>query len=214
MLNKRLMGVVPGCKKYIAQNVALQWCALAANIAMIFMLGLFLHALFRGGAQGGMFWGMAAVMTAAALVRFLCTKGAARAAFYASKEVKKALRGLIYRKLLRLGAAYTQNVPTAEVVQLAGEGTEQLETYFGALSAAVLLQYAGAGHTVCSAVHGKRACGCGADGVCAAYPVLYHGSAEICKAPSGQILGAICRAGRPLPGKPAGPYHPEDIRCR
>ena len=50
MLNKRLMGVVPGCKKYIAQNVALQWCALAANIAMIFMLGLFLHALLRGGA--------------------------------------------------------------------------------------------------------------------------------------------------------------------
>ena len=65
-----------------------------------------------------MFWGMAAVMAAAALVRFLCTKGAARAAFYASKEVTKALRGLIYRKLLRLGAAYTQNVPTAEVVQL------------------------------------------------------------------------------------------------
>ena len=42
------------------------------------------------------------------------------------------MRGLIYRKLLRLGAAYTQSVPTAEVVQLAGEGTEQLETYFGA----------------------------------------------------------------------------------
>ena len=91
-----------------------------------------LPCLAMGGAQGGMFWGMAAVMAAAALVRFLCTKGAARAAFYASKEVKKALRGLIYRKLLRLGAAYTQNVPTAEVVQLAGEGTEQLETYFGA----------------------------------------------------------------------------------
>lgn len=71
-------------------------------------------------------------MAAAATVRFACTKGAARAAFYASKEVKKTLRGLIYRKLLRLGAAYTQSVPTAEVVQLAGEGTEQLETYFGA----------------------------------------------------------------------------------
>lgn len=214
MLNKRLMGVVPGCKKYIAQNVALQWCALAANIAMIFMLGLFLQALFRGGAQGGVFWGMAAVMTAAALVRFLCTKGAARAAFYASKEVKKALRGLIYRKLLRLGAAYTQSVPTAEVVQLAGEGTEQLETYFGAylpqlfysMLAPVTLFAALCTVSVRAAVVLMV--------WCAAYPVLYHGSAEICKAPSGQILGAICRAGRPLPGKPAGPYHPEDIRCR
>lgn len=46
MLNKRLMGVVPGCKQYIAQNVALQWCALAANIAMIFMLGLFCRPCF------------------------------------------------------------------------------------------------------------------------------------------------------------------------
>lgn len=132
MLNKRLLSIVPGCKRYIVQNVALQWCALAANIAMIFTLGLFLQALLRGGAQAGVFWGMAAVMAAAAAVRFACTKKAARAAFYASKEVKKTLRGLIYRKLLRLGAAYTQSVPTAEVVQLAGEGTEQLETYFGA----------------------------------------------------------------------------------
>lgn len=131
MLNKRLLGIVPGCKRYIVQNVALQWCVLAANIAMIFTLGLFLQALLRGGAQAGVFWGTAAVMAAAAAVRFACTKGAARAAFYASKEVKKTLRGLIYRKLLRLGAAYTQSVPTAEVVQLAGEGTEQLETYFG-----------------------------------------------------------------------------------
>ena len=132
MLNKRLLGIVPGCKRYIVQNVALQWCALAANIAMIFTLGLFLQALLRGSAQAGVFWSTAAVMAAAATVRFACTKGAARAAFYASKEVKKTLRGLIYRKLLRLGAAYTQSVPTAEVVQLAGEGTEQLETYFGA----------------------------------------------------------------------------------
>ena len=132
MLNKRLLGIVPGCKRYIVQNVALQWCALAANIAMIFTLGLFLQALLRGSAQAGVFWSTAAVMAAAATVRFACTKGAARAAFYASKVVKKTLRGLIYRKLLRLGAAYTQSVPTAEVVQLAGEGTEQLETYFGA----------------------------------------------------------------------------------
>ena len=132
MLNKRLLGIVPGCKRHIVQNVALQWCALAANIAMIFTLGLFLQALLRGSAQAGVFWSTAAVMAAAATVRFACTKGAARAAFYASKEVKKTLRGLIYRKLLRLGAAYTQSVPTAEVVQLAGEGTEQLETYFGA----------------------------------------------------------------------------------
>ncbi|MGN0979884.1 MAG: hypothetical protein ACI4PT_06095 [Candidatus Avoscillospira sp.] len=35
MINKRLIGTVSESKKYIAGNVALQWCALAANIAMI-----------------------------------------------------------------------------------------------------------------------------------------------------------------------------------
>ena len=44
---------MPGCKRYIVQNVALQWCALAANIAMIFTLGLFLQALLRGRRTGG-----------------------------------------------------------------------------------------------------------------------------------------------------------------
>ena len=35
MINKRLIGTVPESRKYIAGNVALQWCALAANIAMM-----------------------------------------------------------------------------------------------------------------------------------------------------------------------------------
>lgn len=39
---------------------------------------------------------------------------------------------MIYRKLLRLGTSYKEKVNTAEVVQVAVEGVEQLETYFGA----------------------------------------------------------------------------------
>ena len=35
MINKRLIGAVPESKKYIAGNVALQWCSLCANIAMM-----------------------------------------------------------------------------------------------------------------------------------------------------------------------------------
>ena len=34
MINKRLIGMVAESKKYIAGNVILQWCSLAANIAM------------------------------------------------------------------------------------------------------------------------------------------------------------------------------------
>ena len=35
MINKRLIGTVSKSKKYVACNVILQWCSLAANIAMM-----------------------------------------------------------------------------------------------------------------------------------------------------------------------------------
>ena len=37
----------------------------------------------------------------------------------------------MYEKLLRLGASYRNSAPTAEIVQLASDGVEQLEIYFG-----------------------------------------------------------------------------------
>lgn len=52
--------------------------------------------------------------------------------YLSSKAVKRTLRELIYRKLLGLGAGYRQSASTAEVVQVAVEGVDQLETYFGA----------------------------------------------------------------------------------
>ena len=39
---------------------------------------------------------------------------------------------MIYKKLLRLGASYKEQINTSEVVQVAVEGVDQLETYFGA----------------------------------------------------------------------------------
>ena len=52
--------------------------------------------------------------------------------YLSSKAVKKTLREKIYRKLLRLGSSYKEQVNTSEVVQVAVEGVDQLETYFGA----------------------------------------------------------------------------------
>ena len=46
--------------------------------------------------------------------------------------MKKTLREKIYQKLLRLGSSYKEQVQTSEVVQVAVEGVDQLETYFGA----------------------------------------------------------------------------------
>ena len=64
-------------------------------------------------------------------LRFVCDRGASRASYHASVDVKRILRDKIYEKLLRLGAAYREKVTTSEVVQMAAEGVEQLETYFG-----------------------------------------------------------------------------------
>ncbi|MBQ9165735.1 MAG: ABC transporter ATP-binding protein/permease, partial [Oscillospiraceae bacterium] len=55
-----------------------------------------------------------------------------RMGYLSSKAVKRTLREMIYRKLLRLGTSYKEKVQTSEVVQVAVEGVDQLETYFGA----------------------------------------------------------------------------------
>ena len=132
MINKRLIGTVSESKKYVAGNVALQWCSLAANIVMMTALTSLLAALYGGTAGAGQLWKAAAVAVLAVSVRFGCTVGASRMGYLSSKAVKRTLREQIYSKLLRLGASYKEQVSTSEVVQVAVEGVDQLETYFGA----------------------------------------------------------------------------------
>ena len=132
MINKRLIGAVPESKKYIAGNVALQWCSLCANIAMMSAVTALLAALFAGEVTQSKIVTTAVIALAAVAVRYGCTVGASRMGYLSSKAVKKTLRGTIYDKLLCLGASYSEQVKTSEVVQVAVEGVDQLETYFGA----------------------------------------------------------------------------------
>ena len=132
MINKRLIGTVAESKKYIAGNVILQWCSLAANIAMMFGITNLFAALYHGSAGPSALWTTAVAILLALFIRFLCTTGASRMSYLSSKAVKKTLREKIYEKLLRLGASYNEQVKTSEVVQVAVEGVDQLETYFGA----------------------------------------------------------------------------------
>ena len=132
MINKRLIGAVPESKKYIAGNVALQWCSLCANIAMMSAVTTLLAALFAGSMTQSKIVTTAVIALAAVAVRYGCTVGASRMGYLSSKAVKKTLRGAIYDKLLCLGASYSEQVKTSEVVQVAVEGVDQLETYFGA----------------------------------------------------------------------------------
>nr|WP_217957505.1 ABC transporter ATP-binding protein/permease [Acutalibacter muris] len=130
MINKRLIGTVPESRKYVAGDIALQWLSLLANIALMTAITALLAALALG--DTGQIGLTAAVAAGAVVVRFSCTVGASRMSYLSSRAVKHTLRELIYRKLLRLGASYRQSASTAEVVQVAVEGVDQLETYFGA----------------------------------------------------------------------------------
>lgn len=132
MINKRLIGIVPESRKYIAGNVALQWLSLVANVVMMTSIATLLSAIYIYRETSTLFFNTVIVMLAALLVRFGCAIGAAKMSYLSSREVKKVLRRLIYEKLLRLGASYQEQTTTSEVVQVAVEGVDQLETYFGA----------------------------------------------------------------------------------
>lgn len=132
MINKRLIGTVSESKKFIAGNVVMQWVSLAANISMIGAICRLLQMIYTGTSQTRDYILTLAVAVLAILIRYVCTAGASRMSYLSSRAVKKTLREKIYQKLLSLGVSYNEQVSTAEVVQVAVEGVDQLETYFGA----------------------------------------------------------------------------------
>lgn len=131
MINKRLIAAVGESKRYIAANVLLQWIALAANIAMMGAIALLLQSLYEGGLRRSTLAHTAAAAVLALGVRYGCSVASARMSYLSSRTVKRTLREQIYQKLLRLGGSYKEQVNTSEVVQVAVEGVDQLETYFG-----------------------------------------------------------------------------------
>ena len=132
MINKRLINTISESKKYVAGNVILQWCSLAANIAMMTSITFLLQDLFLKTADTKSITTTVIVAVIALIIRFVCTTFSSRMGYLSSKAVKKTLREKIYRKLLKLGPSYREDVKTSEVVQVAVEGVDQLETYFGA----------------------------------------------------------------------------------
>lgn len=132
MMNKRLFSTVKESKKYIAGNVISQWISLAANISMMAAIAKMLQTLYEGTVTEMQFALTAAVAAAAAAIRFFSAVVSSKMSYLSSRKVKKTLRRSIYQKLLRLGPSYNEQLNTSEVVQVAVEGVEQLETYFGA----------------------------------------------------------------------------------
>jgi ATP-binding cassette subfamily C protein len=132
MINKRLIRTIPESKPHIIKSIFYQWVTFLCNIILIIIIGLILDALIKNEFSLTLLLGLGLFGFLVLAIRFYCTCCGNRESYYASKNAKITLRELIYNKLLKLGVSYTDEVSTAEVVQISVEGVEQLETYFGA----------------------------------------------------------------------------------
>ncbi len=132
VFSMRLLRMVPAARGPIVVNVALQWAALAANVALMVFIGLFVQAWFEGVKDlGSWLIGLGCAGAAAIAVRMACLAGAQRCGLAAAQAAKREVRQQVYEKLVRMGPAYSERVSTAEAVQVSVEGCEQLESYFG-----------------------------------------------------------------------------------
>lgn len=127
MINKRLVNTVSESKKYIFKNVLCQWISLLANILLMYEIAIMLGNL-RDARQMMI---TLFVSIIALVIRYICTNISSKLSYLSSKSVKKKLREMIFEKLYHLGSSYKEKVNTSEIVQVAVEGVDQLETYFG-----------------------------------------------------------------------------------
>ena len=132
MIDKRLLGLVEGSMKYILLTVLMQWVMLGVNIIFMYAIAITLHYLYLQISNSFIIYLVVGLAIGAVILRYICTREASNFSIKASEKVKKVLRERIYRKLLVLGNDYQKNVNTAEIIQTAVEGVDQLETYFGA----------------------------------------------------------------------------------
>ena len=130
MINKRLIALIEESKKYIGLTVLYQWIALLANIVFMYSLARMIQALFLDYFVLEEQLVFIALCLIAIVIRYFCKFAQHKTSFYAARRVKKTLREKIYQKLLEFGPSYKNSYATSEIVQLAVEGVDQLETYF------------------------------------------------------------------------------------
>lgn len=131
MIKKRLIALVADAPKYIIRNIIWQWLSLAASVITMLTAARLLDDGFSGSLTGEKLAVSAAIILLAVSGRGICSRKAALTSYLAGSDVKKELRRRLFEKLMSLGSSYHEKVPTAQAVQVAVEGVEQLEVYFG-----------------------------------------------------------------------------------
>lgn len=140
MFDKRLFSLTPGIGKLVAAKVAALWLSLMADVLFAFMMANLLVSVLQCAiwtAQGldvvvpanNLLLALLTLLAVCA-VKYLTSRSAASFGTEAAERVKLALRERLYRKMLALGPSYSSRVRTADVVQSAGEGIDQIQSFF------------------------------------------------------------------------------------
>ncbi|CUQ45321.1 ABC transporter [Clostridium paraputrificum] len=130
MINKRLINYCEESKKYIVLTVLANWISLLCNIGIILIVGDFIGMLFTVDSLGNNTLRLF-ILGMLILIRIASNLSYGHFSHKASEGVKVKLRDGIFGKLTRIGLNYNKVTSTSSVVQVAVEGVEQLEVYFG-----------------------------------------------------------------------------------
>ena len=130
MINKKLLSFDRGALRYVGLNVLFQWLGMLCNVVFVTAVARLIGAAFAGSLTSALLWQQLVLCLVTVPLRFGFTMLASGMSDKASKDVKRTLRSNVYAKLTRLGSNYTETVATSEVVMLASEGVEQIDTYF------------------------------------------------------------------------------------
>ncbi|MCI7352219.1 MAG: ABC transporter ATP-binding protein/permease [[Actinobacillus] rossii] len=131
MIDKRLINTVQDSKKWIAINVLWNWVALFAGIISAVAFAWVLQLAFEQELTLISAVIFLLILLTALVLRAWAGKMAVNASYRASTKVKHQLRTLIYQKLSAMPLNQIQQQSTSSIIQVASEGVEQLEIYFG-----------------------------------------------------------------------------------
>ena len=131
MIKTRLVGLLSHAKKYIIYAILWLWVALLSQVLAVFSIADLLERVIYQSITAAVVERTIITLILVVVVRFICERMGAKSSYLACVDVKRILREKIYKKMLKLGASYKEQVSSSEVVQVSTEGVEQLETYFG-----------------------------------------------------------------------------------
>ena len=130
MINKRLLSLSKESQKYVYLTVLMNWISIICNIGIVLFVGNIIDKLHNNDLNfnTGVY---VLYLGSLILIRFVCNYMSGRFSYYSSANVRTSIRESIYKKLLKLGVNYNDTISTSSIVQIAVDGVEALEIYFG-----------------------------------------------------------------------------------